>query len=605
MKLQTKYYTLEYENAAVRLIKSGKTEIVRMIYSAVRDQNWGTIIPEIISEEISENKSGFNVLADLKYQKADIQYRAKYSIKGKGNKLVFKMEGKANSTFKTNRIGFCVLQPIKECAGKNCKVFHPDETNSLKVFPVDIVPDQPMKQITGLEWNPAKNLNVKLSFSGDIFEMEDQRNWTDASYKTYCRPLSLPFPFEIKKGEKVRQKIVLEMKGEAKTENFHETTNFKIDKTRRFSMPEIGVGSTSRKEQVEFSEAENIKHAPFQHLRAELKLFEKNFNSNLKRAIDESDILDLPLFLVLYFSTSFESELETFKKAIKKRKTIVKYILIVGENHLPNDFYFDKISDDLREMFPKTKIGTGVNAYFAELNRNQPKTKNADFVSFAVCPQVHAFDDNSLIENMEAQFYAVDSAKKLFPGKPVFVSPITLKQRFNVVATTFKTKPKSGELPLQVDIRQNSVFAAQWLTGSLKFLSQSGASLVTLFENVGWRGFFQGNYNPPLKDKFNAKIGDIFPVFNLLKEFEGFDEVIFSESNTPLELEGVVLSNKNDRLKGKILLSNFSKEEKRIRLEGIAKILDINSVFSTESIKTENNEILIPGETVVKIVIKL
>ena len=99
-------------------------------------------------------------------------------------------------------------------------------------------------------------------------------------------------------------------------------------------------------------------------------------------------------------------------------------------------------------------------------------------------------------------------------------------------------------------------------------------------------GFLPGKLNPPLKDKFNAKIGDIFPVFNLLNEFEGFDEVVFSESNKPLELEGVVFSNKNDRLNGKILLSNFSKEEKRIRLEGIAKILDINSFFSPESIKT-------------------
>ena len=604
-ELNTGFYKLIFENGFVRHIKSVDTEIFRIIYSTVRDENWETIIPEIISEKITENNDGFIIETIFKYQKTAIEFEATYKITGNENILIFEMDGQAKMTFLTNRIGFCVLHPIKECAGKTCTVFHPDESFEDVEFPEFISPDQPMKNISRLVWYPCENMKAKLTFSGDIFEMEDQRNWTDTSYKTYCRPLSLPFPYEIKKGEKVRQKIVLEINGESKTEDLHRFVSLEIDKNRRFNLPDIGVCSTSRKEPVEYPEAEILKQVPFQHLRAELKLYEKNFNRILRRAIDESDILDLPLFLVLYFSASFESELETFKKAIKKRKTIVKYILIVGENHLPNDFYFDKISDDLRKMFPKAKIGTGVNAYFAELNRNRPKTKNADFVSFAVCPQVHAFDDNSLIENMEAQFYAVDSAKKLFPGKPVFVSPITLKQRFNVVATTFETKPKSGELPLQVDIRQNSVFAAQWLTGSLKFLSQSGASLVTLFENVGWRGFFQGNYNPPLKDKFNAKIGDIFPVFNLLKEFEGFDEVVFSESNTPLELEGVVLSNKNERLKGKILLSNFSKEEKRIRLEGIAEIFDINSVFSPESIKTENNEILIPGETVVKIVIKL
>ena len=37
---------------------------------------------------------------------------------------------------------------------------------------------------------------------GDAFEMEDQRNWADASFKTYVRPLSKPRPYVIAKGRK-------------------------------------------------------------------------------------------------------------------------------------------------------------------------------------------------------------------------------------------------------------------------------------------------------------------------------------------------------------------------------------------------------------------
>ena len=36
-----------------------------------------------------------------------------------------------------------------------------------------------------------------MIFNGETFEMEDQRNWTDASFKTYCTPLSLPYPIKI------------------------------------------------------------------------------------------------------------------------------------------------------------------------------------------------------------------------------------------------------------------------------------------------------------------------------------------------------------------------------------------------------------------------
>jgi hypothetical protein len=38
---------------------------------------------------------------------------------------------------------------------------------------------------------------VDLGFTGGTWEMEDQRNWLDASFKTYFRPLSLPYPYEI------------------------------------------------------------------------------------------------------------------------------------------------------------------------------------------------------------------------------------------------------------------------------------------------------------------------------------------------------------------------------------------------------------------------
>ena len=50
---------------------------------------------------------------------------------------------------------------------------------------------------------------------GDTFEMEDQRNWTDASYKTYVRPLALPWPYLIAKGETIDQKVTLTVSGSA------------------------------------------------------------------------------------------------------------------------------------------------------------------------------------------------------------------------------------------------------------------------------------------------------------------------------------------------------------------------------------------------------
>jgi len=45
--------------------------------------------------------------------------------------------------------------------------------------------------------------------------MEDHRNWSDASFKTYVRPLVLPWPYTLKAGEEVKQSIKVKLSGSA------------------------------------------------------------------------------------------------------------------------------------------------------------------------------------------------------------------------------------------------------------------------------------------------------------------------------------------------------------------------------------------------------
>ncbi len=48
---------------------------------------------------------------------------------------------------------------------------------------------------------------------GDAWEMEDHRNWLDASFKTYVRPLALPYPYTLKAGSSVTQTVTLTFSG--------------------------------------------------------------------------------------------------------------------------------------------------------------------------------------------------------------------------------------------------------------------------------------------------------------------------------------------------------------------------------------------------------
>jgi hypothetical protein len=48
---------------------------------------------------------------------------------------------------------------------------------------------------------------LELQFEGDLFELEDQRNWGDASFKTYCTPLRLGFPRSIRAGTSILHRV--------------------------------------------------------------------------------------------------------------------------------------------------------------------------------------------------------------------------------------------------------------------------------------------------------------------------------------------------------------------------------------------------------------
>jgi len=112
---------------------------------------------------------------------------------------------------RTNRAGFVVLHPVA-LAGSALRVQRPDGQTEAGRFPLTISPSQPFRDIAGLIWDVGP-VRATLGFTGDVFEMEDQRNWSDGSFKTYCRPLRLPWPYDLTPGFPVRQGLRLQIAG--------------------------------------------------------------------------------------------------------------------------------------------------------------------------------------------------------------------------------------------------------------------------------------------------------------------------------------------------------------------------------------------------------
>lgn len=57
--------TLEYENGDLRYIRLGEQEIIRRIYVAIRDPDWGTALPQQSPVKIEADNNSFHITYDV------------------------------------------------------------------------------------------------------------------------------------------------------------------------------------------------------------------------------------------------------------------------------------------------------------------------------------------------------------------------------------------------------------------------------------------------------------------------------------------------------------------------------------------------------------
>jgi hypothetical protein len=152
------------------------------------------------------------------------------------------------------------------------------------------------------------------------------------------------------------------------------------------------------------------------------------------------------------------------------------------------------------------EIFGGSRANFAELNRQQPPYDLLSGVTFAANPQVHAFSNEEILQTLPVQEIVARQAISMAGGLPLHVGPVTLRPRFNPVATD-----KLGGTGPETDPRQSSPWAACWALGSVAALARAGAMALTYFETVGPRGVMNAG-----EEAAPAPLG-WYPVYEVLR----------------------------------------------------------------------------------------
>jgi hypothetical protein len=530
-----------YEVGKLRYLRIGETEVLRMIYPAIRDRNWETAPAQITKEKITIEADSFTIEYTARYQLNEVDYQATYQIAGDAHgSLSVEMHGEALSTFWRNRIGLCVLHPVEPCTGKSVVITHPDQSKTQSIFPELISPHQPFFGVQGMAWSPIEGIDIQLDFEGDVFETEDQRNWTDNSYKTYSTPLSVPYPVEIHAGEKLYQKLNLKWSVPKGAFDLASQNEVAISLTGSvFPFPTLGTGIVQQT--ISSEQLAQFQALSFDYFSVSLHLDQENWQTDLDRAVAQAKALNKKIALSAFFTQKVDGI--KLADALSAEIDVIHQLCVLSAvEKVPEVDLMETIYSSIKSRFPQLPVGFGTDGFFTALNRNRPQTTQFDFLQFSINPQVHAVDTRTMIENLKTQRDVVLTAQSFAAGKPLCVSPISLRPRHT---------PDPADA---IDPRQHSSFAAAWMLISLKYLAPCAG--LTYFEAVGEKGLFPENLLRTPLQEYLQQIAHFKPI-----------KILDTHSNSPLAVDLLLLENaKGEQLAYWV---NFSSKVQKLTFEGL------------------------------------
>jgi D-apionolactonase len=482
-----------YEYGKIRYVNWGTTEIARNIYFAVRNENWQTASYDIRNEKIERVQNGYLITYTSVHSFLAPVYKADIRIQIDDGHILFEVNGEALSSFLRNRIGVCVHHPLTELIGKVITITKPDGGKYTAILPSVISPHQPLLNIHEMQYEARDNTIVHFGFSGDVFETEDQRNWSDASFKTYSTPLDLPFPVRTNEGERMRQTVDLsvvanrDLSGKSKAS----------DEDEKISMPSLGY-CRSKFYRLNAADLALLQNVTFHHYVVPLSFSDPDWSKELVAAIDEAVQLGAKVRLIVFFTDHWLTEVSELIKSIEREISVVQSVLPMHvEYKITPHSLVTTVYERLKNSFPHLEIGYGTHDCFAEVNRNPPADIPFDFISFPVNPQVHASDTRSLIENLQSQSHLIKTANTFAQSKKIFVTPVTFKAA-------------SASLNSEFDHRQQTSFGAFWTVASLAQLAE--ADSITFYEVKGPNGI--------IADSSTTKQPPVYEVLKTLNDFK-------------------------------------------------------------------------------------
>lgn len=196
------------------LVLDGRPVAARL-YFAIRDELWRTATLVVDERTRDEKADGFDLR--VRAHGRDLPVRVVVVVRARGRELEAEAMAVLDAAFRYCRIGFCLLLDAEGLAGgvevgsslggDAARFAFPDAIVTRDQH--DPATDAFHRPFDRLTWMTSAGDHVEARFAGEAFEFEDQRNWTDASYKAYSVAPPGGWPVDGAAGETIRQRVAL------------------------------------------------------------------------------------------------------------------------------------------------------------------------------------------------------------------------------------------------------------------------------------------------------------------------------------------------------------------------------------------------------------
>lgn len=458
----------------LRAITFDGVEVLRRLSYPVRDPNWGTHPTETLEERLEEEAGRIRYLHRFRGREAGFTgaFRVEVTAEDGAARIRAEVSLEAEADLAVNRAGFTLLHPLRGVSGQALRVRHADGDEEATVWPALISPSQPVFDIAGLA-HEVEGVSVEIAMQGEVFEMEDQRNWSDASFKTYCRPLRLPLPFTLGPTAPVGQMVEITLSGRAKGAAAQVAA-------RRARLPVVEMA-------VEPGLTALPRHPDLPDLPRLIRL-EAGVSDAVLAGLagGRADALEIVL--------AERDDPEVVLRGLAGRLTVAglrpERVMALPapylKSHQPEGPWPDgprpiDLIAPLRAAFPGVAVGGGMLTNFTEFNRCRPDAGLVDYVTWGGTAIVHAADDLSVLETLEALPEIFASGRALAGGRPLHLGLFSIGMRSNPYAAACLPNPGRERLAMvQDDPRQGTGFDAAFAVGVLAGAAVEGVASLAL-----------------------------------------------------------------------------------------------------------------------------